>query len=370
MEALNKNQEKLYNDKIPISNIWLLMLYASNYYREYGRKLSSIEEAPDDIPDLLAKMLCNRVAKKMQKNLTRGYEVQSKYLSRLRGRINILETETKQLLSKGKVSCSFHELTTNTVRNRFIKSALERFSQIAKSLKVESECVKYSTLLFRLGVTGQAPNLSMISREVFSRHDAEDRELVLLSKLAFEMSLPSEVEGDYYLQSPNRDDAFLRTLFEKAVAGFYQHNLFDSDKYVWPGRRLNWQMSDKSSGIDDIFPSMQTDIEIEDDEKLIVIDTKFNSLLVKGRYRESTIRSGYIYQIYAYLRSQEKPNDEKTMKSTGILLHPSIGENINENVKIQGHQISFVTVDLTGTASEITKRLLEVIGCPKNINED
>ena len=36
----------------------------------------------------------------------------------------------------------------------------------------------------------------------------------------------------------------------------------------------------------------------------IVIDTKFTSIVTAGWYREETLRSGYVYQIYAYLRSQ------------------------------------------------------------------
>lgn len=41
----------------------------------------------------------------------------------------------------------------------------------------------------------------------------------------------------------------------------------------------------------------------------IVIDTKFTSILTPGRYRERTLDSGYLYQMYAYLRSQVGPGD-------------------------------------------------------------
>jgi len=43
----------------------------------------------------------------------------------------------------------------------------------------------------------------------------------------------------------------------------------------------------------------------------IVIDTKFNAVLTPGWHREKTLRSGYIYQIYAYLRSQEDNGDRR-----------------------------------------------------------
>ena len=48
----------------------------------------------------------------------------------------------------------------------------------------------------------------------------------------------------------------------------------------------------------------------------IVIDTKFTNLFHKRSswYREKSLKSGYIYQLYAYLRSQE-----------------GLGEKLNEN---------------------------------------
>jgi 5-methylcytosine-specific restriction enzyme subunit McrC len=37
----------------------------------------------------------------------------------------------------------------------------------------------------------------------------------------------------------------------------------------------------------------------------VVIDTKFTSLLSSSRFGEKGIKSGHLYQMYAYLRSQE-----------------------------------------------------------------
>jgi 5-methylcytosine-specific restriction enzyme subunit McrC len=57
----------------------------------------------------------------------------------------------------------------------------------------------------------------------------------------------------------------------------------------------------------------------------IVIDTKFTSIVTSGWYREETLRSGYVYQIYAYLRSQVGRGDSFADCASG-LLHPSIGK--------------------------------------------
>lgn len=93
----------------------------------------------------------------------------------------------------------------------------------------------------------------------------------------------------------------------------------------------------------------------------IVIDTKFTSIVARGWYREETLRSGYIYQMYAYLRSQEDNEDPLASHASGLLLHPSFGCMVNEAVVIQGHEIRFATIDLGADAKEIRKQLLRVV---------
>jgi len=109
---------------------------------------------------------------------------------------------------------------------------------------------------------------------------------------------------------------------------------------------------------------MRTDIILDHPvaERRIVIDTKFNSVVTRGWYREESLRSGYVYQIYAYLRSQEGNGDPLAEKASGLLLHPSLGDMVNEAVMIQNHEIRFATVDLGATAKEIREQLLQVLG--------
>ena len=135
---------------------------------------------------------------------------------------------------------------------------------------------------------------------------------------------------------------------------------------VYAGKIINWPIDSKSAGIDEILPSMKTDIVLEHPGKgcRIVIDTKFNSVVTRGWYREETLRSGYIYQIYAYLRSQEGSGDSLSINASGLLLHPSVGERVDESVVIQGHEIRFATVDLGADSKEIRKQLFHAVRIP------
>jgi 5-methylcytosine-specific restriction enzyme subunit McrC len=68
--------------------------------------------------------------------------------------------------------------------------------------------------------------------------------------------------------------------------------------------------------------------------------------------------------MYAYLRSQEGRGDALADTAIGLLLHPSIGQTVDETVVIQEHPIRFATVDLTASPGEIRASLLNL--CDEN----
>ena len=348
--------------RIPVRNLWLLMLYASDLFRDFEKAKVSVEDNPDDIPNLVAEMLCRRVERRIQRNLSYGYQSREAILGRVRGRIDLLNTERHRLLDRGKVACRFHELTINTARNRYVWAALEKISKSVDE-KLARQCRSLAASLRRMGVTGECPNRGEVSIDRFGRHDADDQPMVAAAHLAFNLALPTEASGAKLLSLPDREITWIRKLYEKGIAGFYNVVLSKGGWRVDAGKTIGWQIESKSPGIDKLLPSMRTDIILDhsDAGRRIVIDTKFNSVVTQGWYREETLRSGYIYQIYAYLRSQEGNGDLLAENASGLLLHPSVDDMVNEAVVIQNHEIRFATVDLGATAKEIRKHLLQVL---------
>ena len=350
-------------DGIPVRNLWLLMLYASNLFREFEKKKVTVEDNPDDIPDLVAEMLCRRVEHRIQRNLSYGYQSREAVLGRVRGRIDLLNTERHRLLDRGKVACRFYELTIDTARNRYVRAALEELSRIVHRPELAHRCRWLAASLRRMGVTGERPNRGEVSIDRFGRHDADDQPMVAAAHLAFNLALPTEAVGAKLLSLPDRDITWIRNLYEKGIAGFYDVVLSPKGWRIDAGKYYRWQIESQSPGIDKILPSMQTDIILDhsDAGRRIVVDTKFNSIVKRGWYRAETLRSDYIYQIYTYLRSQEGSGDPLAERASGLLLHPSVGDMVNEAVVIQNHKIRFATVDLGATAKEIREQLLHVV---------
>ena len=352
-----------YVGEIPIRNLWLLMLYASDLFRQRkDLQKRKVEDNPDDIPDLVAEILAWAVERRLRRNLSFGYQPRQAILSRVRGRIDHIHTERRQLLHRGLVACRFEELTVDTPRNRYVRAALENSAKMVRRTDLSRRCRTLVTSLVRMGVRGEHLIRHDPSVNLTGRMDIADRQMLAAAQLAFDLTLPTEIAGSRNLSSPSREPRWVWELYEKAIAGFYDVTLTQWGWRVHSQKTLHWNTDDMTNGIRAILPSMRADTVLDHTAsgRRIIIDTKFTSILKSGNYRTQTLASPHIYQIYAYLRSQEG-RDSLADKASGILLYPAVNCSVDESVDIQGHNIRFATVNLDATPREIRHRLLELI---------
>lgn len=347
---------------IPVRNLWVLLVYAAGLAKFEECLALDIDEGAE-LPDVLARLLTVVVERRLRRNLSRGFQPKSAILSRVRGRIDWLTTVSGRHLEQGRIGCRFEELTHDTTRNRLVRAALEAMRLVVTDGEIARRCRELARHLEANGVSAQLPSRSELSRDQIARHDVDDRLMVAVARLALERILPAEAEGVNTLNRLDRDEARLRKIFEDAVAGFYQHELHRRDGWrVHAQARLNWQQSSASPGIAGLLPTMTADIILDQgDRRRIVIDTKFTRIVTLGVHGNERFRSGHIYQLYAYLRSQEGrgiPPDE----ASGILLYPSLDCEIDEQVEIQGYELRFATVDLSEPGDGIRRRLIQIVG--------
>ena len=352
-------------------NIWLLLLYASYIYREITpRRFKEMEQNPDKIPQLAAEILTEAVRKRLRRSLSLRYRRRDADLNRVRGSIDMLRTESRQLLQLGKVACSFDELTVDTPENRFVKAALSKLGgdmldgDMPNSIKLKSgddllhRCHIEVAKLDRAGV-GNSKYSDLYRRVGFrtGRLDESDREMLAAARLVKDLRLPYDLS--------NKEDK-MGELFEKAILGFYRFKA-DSGKLndwkVHGGQKIQkWPVSYVTpQGNESMVPVMRLDILLESrsSDRRIVIDTKYSDMLDKGK-GDLKFRSSDIYQMYAYLRSQDK-GDSRSSKATGILLYGKATGEKDTIMSIQGHELHFVSVDLNADSESIRKRLLHII---------
>ena len=202
-----------YVGRIPVRNIWLLLLYASDLFRLCGKEAVDLEDNPDDLPDLVAEILADAVEERQRRRLSLGYRAREADLNRVRGRIDVLATERRQLLLRGLIACRFDELTIDTPRNRFVRAALEAISRLVRQPGLGRRCRKLASDMKSMGVSGTPPTRRQVSSDRFGRHDAGDRYMVAAAKLAFDLALPTEVSGSNALALPDREERWARRCF-------------------------------------------------------------------------------------------------------------------------------------------------------------
>ncbi len=359
----NGQVAQLVYDKIPVRNVWFLFLYAYDLAQFSGRFEAEIEDSPD-FKSLVARLLCHVVEMRLRRNLSFGYRWREDTLKRVRGRIDILKTHSHDLIHRGEIACRFEELTIDTPRNRLLRAALSMLGRQLDDQVLARRSKTLANALGRAGVSRTMPSRAEMASDQIGRHEADDRLIVSLARAVFELVLPTEIEGRRSLLKAQRENTEFRRLFERTVGNFFAAELSREEGWhVYPGKQFHWPISTASSGIRMYLPMMVTDIILENEleNRRIIIDTKFTDILTKSQFGDGQrFKTGHIYQLYSYLRSQECNDDPRSLSSEGMLLYPAIGINVDETAEIQGHLIRFATIDLALPTNQVIGKLRQL----------
>lgn len=349
------------NTAIPVRNLWLLMLYASQLYqRSELLRDRNVEDNPEDLFDLVAEILVTAVENRLQRSLGQRYRQRAATLTRVRGRIDLLATESKGLLAQGRVGCRFDELSVDNLRNQTLRTALVVAASRVVAPTLQHRARRLVGLLTEYGVSSKMVTVRDTSQLVFGRNEQDDVEAVDAARLLLEMKVPAEQAGNTSTRDPERDAALVRRLYEKAIRGFYC-TLLTPEWTVSEGEtQHNWPITDASSGLTGVVPIMKTDILLQSVDRRIIVETKFANALKPNQYGQDKFDRNHVFQLYAYVQSQHG-RDALSTVTEGVLLYPAVGQHLDESATIQGHRYRFLTVDLASSATAIRRTLLSVI---------
>ncbi|MDV7101997.1 5-methylcytosine-specific restriction endonuclease system specificity protein McrC [Gordonia amicalis] len=348
---------------IPVRNLWLLMLYASQLFqRDQNLRKGSLEANPDEMFDLVAEILVIAAERRLQRSLGRQYRSRSNTLTRVRGQIDVLTTESKMLLAQGRVACRFDELSVDNLRNRVLRTALVLAARHVGDLTLERRARGLAEILTQYGVSSRLVTQREAAQLTLGRNEQDDVEAIDAARLLIQMAIPAEDVGKQTGRDPEREAARIRALYETAVRGFYRAAL-PAEWTVAPGEvHHHWPVNDASDGLAAVLPIMKTDTLLESASRRIIVETKFADALKPNQFGAAKLARAHIFQLYAYVQSQHGKDDLSTT-AEGVLLYPVVGQHLDESATIQGHRYRFLTVDLGGSASAIRETLLSV---PRN----
>lgn len=345
---------------IPIRNLWHMLLYVWDAAQLKERWRTAVESAPS-LDALLATILANLIQQRLRIGLGRDYRCHAAEVAGVRGRVDFDESLKRMSFQHGRAFCKFQLFSANVPKNQIVRSTMARLVQVGDFGHVAAATNALKAHLRRLVRDMDSVDMielkgSDIRREQLHRHDMDYAVMLAICSLLYQRQMPTEDEGHTGLPGIDRDAMTLHNVYEKFVAKFYGQHL--KEWTVAPQQKLLWPTEDSS----DYLPAMYPDVTLQHNGtgQLIVIDTKFTArILVTGRWGNQRFDRSHLFQIYAYLKSQVH-RSENHESSIGILLYPTVGYNLSEEIRIQGHSLRWETVDLAKNWEQIEDELLAI----------
>lgn len=345
---------------IPIRNLWYMLLYAWNELQTRGRWTAEAEQSPT-LDALLASVLADLIQQRLRIGLGGNYCESEGLLRGVRGRVEFTQSLKRLAFQHGQAYCRFQVYSPNVPMNQIVRSTLARLAAVGV---FGPEAWRSENLRHRLrrivrdldAVDFVELKPESIRRQQLQRHDADYRLMLAICYLVAQRQMPTEVAGHEMLPVLDRDAMTLYRVFEKFVANFYKTHLVDWT--VSSQAPLKWPAVIGSA----YLPALNPDLVLRhlSSGRIAVLDTKFTaSILTEGRWGNWTFNRDHLFQIYAYLRSQEAESASHAT-AAGVLLYPTVKHSLSEVVEIQGHRICWETVDLSAEWASIEGRLLEV----------
>jgi 5-methylcytosine-specific restriction enzyme subunit McrC len=321
-----------------------------------------IESAPS-LDALFAVVLARSVQQRLRLGLGQAYVDQTRTLRGIRGRINFAESLKQQAFENGEARCDFQEYSINEPRNQVIRSTLHRLVQAGElgpdPLKAGALRQRLRWLVRNLdGVDLIDVTPRAVHRMILAQNDHDYRFMLALCELVLLHRMPADSAGDRTVPDLDREVLVMHRIYERFVAGFYRFHLKGWD--VKAQKRLDWHAEQPGEHL----PAMVPDLVLthRGTGRVILLDTKFTAeSLVDSRWGKPVYDSSHLYQMYAYLRSQEDQSPAHR-QANGILLYPAIHPQAAEAVRVQGHDVRIEWLDLAAPWQEVEKQLLKIVG--------
>jgi 5-methylcytosine-specific restriction enzyme subunit McrC len=355
---------------IPIRNLWHMLLYAWNevpLQAVQGWTLEEAERAPT-LDALLASILIRLMQQRLRIGLGHDYVEEERMFPGVRGRINFAETLKQRALDRGQLIVEFQGYSANSARNRIIRSALDRLlkvGQFGASQALTREIQqKLRTLIRDLdGISFIELNPDLIRRQLLAQtgHDHDYRLMLAICDLIVQRQMPGGSEGHPLQVVPalDREALLLYHIYERFVANFYRIHL--TGWTVSAQKRLEWHAKEANERLPLMVPDLVLQETRPGSDRLIILDTKFTARsLVENQWGKPIYDSAHMYQLYAYLKSQEHLS-EAHRNAIGILLYPAVGAKLLERIELQDHLIRIESVDLGAPWQEIENGLITLM---------
>ena len=329
-----------------------MLSYSFSVLNEQGYKSIATEKF-DNIAELMAAILVKGIATQLKRGLQKEYIGRTEELSLLRGKIDVSESVKTQTMLKSQMVCSYDEFSVNGLMNRILKSTVHLLLKSDISAKRKKELKKL--MVFFADV--ELIDLNTVNWNIqYNRTNQTYQMMISICYLVVKGLLQTNSYGNTKLMD-FIDEQRMCYLYEKFILQYYKKEF---PQLSVNASRISWQLD---NGEDTLLPIMQSDISLQKDNTVLIIDAKYYSHTTHVKYDKYTLYSNNLYQIFTYVKNKDYELRQQEHEVSGMLLYAKTDENIQpDNVyQMSGNQISVKTLDLNLPFSDISRQLNDIV---------
>lgn len=337
---------------IPIQNIYYMLSYAFRVLNEQGYKKFATEEF-NNVAELCAAILSQGVSNLVKRGLGSEYIEKTEPLSSVRGKIDVSASIKDKTLLKKQLVCTYDDFSVNSYMNRIIKTTMMML------IKADISSERKKRLRKLLVYFGEVDTLDIYTinwQQQYNRNNQTYRMLIYICYLVINGLIHSDKNGNTKMMD-FIDEQKMHRLYEKFILEYYRK---EHKELKTSSAQIDWVLDDENNNM---LPIMQSDITLEKDNRILIIDAKYYSHTTQTQFNRHTVYSANLYQIFTYVKNKQAVFDETEHRVSGMLLYAKTDEMIqpDESYFMSGNNIIIKTLDLNLEFTKIAEQLDNIV---------
>ena len=333
---------------IKIKNIYYMLSYAFQNLQQ-GKYKTCETENFDNARNLFAEILIISISQELKRGLGKEYILKQAQLSNPKGKLNITESIKNSAIQKKQLVCEYDKFSINSYLNRIIKTTSMLLLKSDISLERKKSLKK---LMIFFNEVEELNPFTINWKIQFNKNNQTYKMLIYICWLVIKGSIQSNNLGQFKINDFIDEQRMCR-LYEKFILEFYKKE-FPNLKVS--SSQIKWALDDDN---DFMLPTMQSDIMIETNDKVLIIDAKYYEHSTQKQFDTITLHSNNLYQIFTYVKNKSACGKHVS----GMLLYAKTDETVfpNNSYSMDGNKITTMTLDLNCDFSDIKQQLINII---------
>lgn len=337
---------------IPIRNIYYMLSYAFQVLNEQGYKSIETEQF-DNVGELCAAILARGVSVQLKRGLGKEYIERTESLSSKRGKIILSESIKMNSILRRQLVCSYDDFSVNSYMNRIIKTTMMLLigSDISGNRKKDLR-----KLLVYFGDVDTVDIHTINWNMQYNRNNQTYRMLISICYLIIKGLIQSDSAGNTKVMDFFDEQRMCR-LYEKFILEYYRK---EHKELKASASQIQWAEDNDFRGL---LPVMQSDVMLEYNNKVLIIDAKYYAHTLQTLYDAKTVHSNNLYQIFTYVKNKTADAKLPSENVSGMLLYARTDEETQptQEYHLSGNMISVRTLDLNQDFLKIKENLDNIV---------